>query len=133
DKFRKFATMDQDSAEAHLFVATEDWLNDGLDLPPGVAQHCIMDWYGSNLPAQQKWHVGDLRVNLSDLDMPALVVASARDRLVPSESSLAMLSHLRKGALLQPSCGHVGMMTGRRAEEKLWQKLSAWLIRAAAR
>jgi len=129
EKFIRFAAMDQDSEAARLFVVTEDWLNDGLDLPAGVAQHCIMDWYGQNLPAQHKWCVGDKVVDLSTLDMPVLVVASDRDQLVPADSSLAMLPHLRYGSVLQPPCGHVGMMSGRRAEEKLWQKLADWLIR----
>ncbi|MGB0498217.1 MAG: alpha/beta fold hydrolase, partial [Rubricella sp.] len=41
-KFRRFAALDQSSAEAKLFVALEDWLEDGVDLTPGVAETVLV-------------------------------------------------------------------------------------------
>ncbi|MCW5774155.1 MAG: alpha/beta fold hydrolase, partial [Rhodospirillaceae bacterium] len=37
-KFRRFAALDQRGGEATLFVALEDWLNDGVPLPWRVAR-----------------------------------------------------------------------------------------------
>ena len=127
-KFIKFADMEQDSDQARIFVAVEDWLNDGLDLPGGIARGCLLDWYGENKTASGAWRIGDTAIDLKALDMPALVVASARDRLVPEESSLAMVGILPQGEVLKPDCGHIGMMTGRKAEAAAWQPLARWLV-----
>lgn len=126
-KFARFSRMDQDSAQARLFVAVEDWLNDGLDMPCGVADVCIRQWYGDNRPGRGTWRVGGANVDLSRIGRPSLVVAPARDRLVPAESSLAMLEHLPHAESFQPDCGHIGMITGRRAAEQVWRPLAAWV------
>src|SRR5690606_36852594 len=75
-KFAAFAAMDPDSAEAALFVAVEDWLTDGLDLPAPLAQACIRDWYGDHLPGRGAW------VDAAAITCPALVIAPSRDRLL---------------------------------------------------
>jgi len=45
-KFTRFAELPQDSAAARLFVALEDWLNDGVPLALPVARECLGGWYG---------------------------------------------------------------------------------------
>ena len=41
EKYRSFARLDQDGARARLFVALEDWLNDGVPLGAPVARECL--------------------------------------------------------------------------------------------
>ena len=131
-KFAKFAAMDQRGAEAALFVAVEDWLNDGLDLPASLARTCISDWYGDNAPARGRWAVDGRVVRLQDIKTPALVVAPWRDRLVPAESALAMAKELPDVTILRPDCGHIGMMTGRGAEDAVWRPVADWILATAA-
>ena len=52
DKYRGFARLDPDSERARLFVALEDWLNDGVPLAAPVARECLAGWYGENTPAR---------------------------------------------------------------------------------
>lgn len=52
-KFSRFSKMDMESEEARIFVAVEDWLNDGKDLPAGIARECIMDWFIHNGPVRE--------------------------------------------------------------------------------
>ena len=40
-KFVRFAALDPTGAEARSFVALEDWINDGVPLPIGVARECL--------------------------------------------------------------------------------------------
>lgn len=127
EKFAGFANMAQDSDEARLFVAVEDWLNDGVDLPAGLAKAAINEWYGENRPASGLWTIDGRVIDLSVWTGPALIVASRRDRLVPAESSLAMKKHLPNADLMQPDCGHIGMMTGRHAQSGLWGLVASWL------
>ena len=41
DKYRSFARLDPASERATLFVALEDWLNDGIPLAAPVARECL--------------------------------------------------------------------------------------------
>jgi hypothetical protein len=34
---------------------------------------------------------------------------------------------MEHAAVLEPGCGHIGMMTGKSAEKALWKPLAAWL------
>ena len=127
DKFIAFANLDDDSPDAKLFVAVEDWLNDGVDLPDGLARCCLDDWYGKNLPSQGLWTVNNQSVDLSDINIRSLIVASKKDRLVPGASSLALAKGIKNHKIISPSCGHIGMMTGKAAKEEVWQPILSWL------
>lgn len=125
-KFANFAAMNQYSREAELFVAVEDWLNDGLDLPAPLARACITEWYGENKPGNGTWVIDGTSVDPAAVDFPALVVAPSRDRLVPADSALALARRLPRAAVLNPDIGHIGMMTGRGAEA-VWGRVAAWI------
>lgn len=125
-KFANFAAMRQNGREAELFVAVEDWLNDGLDLPAALARVCITEWYGENRPARGQWMVGGEAVTPGAITVPTLVVAPSRDRLVPADSAIALARAIPGAAVLNPDIGHIGMMTGRGAEG-VWGRVAGWM------
>ena len=83
DKYRGFARLPQDGARARLFVALEDWLNDGVPLAAEVARSCLRDWYGDNAPARGAWHIAGQSVDPSAIMKPTFVAVPGRDRIVP--------------------------------------------------
>ena len=122
-KYRGFGRIDQGSARAAMFVALEDWLNDGVPLAAPVARECLGGWYGGNTPARGAWSVAGLAVEPGRLAMPCFVAVPGRDRIVPPESARP-LAELIPGAILHaPTAGHVGMVAGARAEAALWRPL----------
>lgn len=122
DKFSKFLDMAPDSHEEKIFIAVEDWLNSGQDLPSGVARSCIMDWYNENYPGRGKW------VDLKALgSRPVLIVAAAKDILVPPESAIAAVQDIRNAIIQCPPCGHISLMAGRQAEKMVWTPIAEWL------
>lgn len=123
-KFSRFAGMDQESEEARLFVAVEDWINSGPDIPAGVAKDTIEGWFIKNEPGQGLW------VDISGLTNPSLVIASSKDRLVDFESACALGKVLPNVEMIDPKCGHIGMIAGRESVEKVWERISAFLIAA---
>ena len=125
-KFEDFAAMSDGDAEK-LFVAVEDWLNDGIDLPGEIARTCVVDWYTDNLPGQKRWLVAGTCIDPRRLKMPSLVIASASDRLVPQESSTALADILPKASVLSPAIGHIGMMSGKRALKDVWEPVLNWI------
>lgn len=127
-KFADFAHFDQEGEQARLFVALEDWLNDGVDLPGALARTCVVDWYGQNHPARGIWQIAGQTVDPSTTKNPVLVVTSVTDRLVPEESSHALARLIPGAQLLQSGCGHIGMMSSRRAQKDVWQPLFDWIV-----
>jgi len=127
EKFRRFGRLDQDSESARLFVALEDWLNDGVPLSGATARDCLRDWYRENLPMRGEWRVAGLAIDPASIHVPAFVAAPRRDRIVPPESARPLAGLLPLATLLEPDAGHIGMTTGRSARSVLWEPLRDWL------
>lgn len=128
EKYRGFARQRQDSPRARLFVAMEDWLNDGIPLAAEVARTCLGDWYGRNAPMRGTWHVAGLPVDPTAIAMPAFVAIPGRDRIVPPESARPLAEMIPGAALHEPSAGHIGMVAGSNAERALWRPLRDWVL-----
>jgi polyhydroxyalkanoate synthase subunit PhaC len=127
DKYRAFSRMPQDSERARLFVALEDWVNDGVPLAAEVARACLGEWYGENTPARGRWRIAGMAIDPSLISAPAFVAVPGRDRIVPSESALPLARLIHGAVLHQPAAGHIGMAAGARAEAALWRPLLAWV------
>ncbi len=127
EKFRQFSRVDPASDAARLFVALEDWLNDGVALSGTTARECMRMWYRDNLPAKGTWRVAGLEIDPVSIRVPAFAAVPRRDRIVPPESAGALARALPRVTLLEPNAGHVGMTCGRGAVKILWEPLRLWL------
>jgi polyhydroxyalkanoate synthase len=127
DKYRSFSRLDQDTDRARLFVALEDWLNDGVPLAEPVAREVLAGWYGENSPALGSWRVAGLTVDPTVLRTPCFVAAPGRDRIVPPESARPLATLIPGAVLHEPQAGHIGMAAGSSAERVLWRPLLEWL------
>jgi polyhydroxyalkanoate synthase len=126
-KYRDFGLQDQDSPRARMFVAMEDWLNDGIPLSAAVARETLSGWYGANAPAAGTWRVLGLPVDPARLQVPCFIAAPGRDRIVPPASARALAGLIEGSELHMPAAGHIGMVAGSTAKRVLWERLAAWL------
>lgn len=127
-KFRAFARLDPASPRAALFVALEDWLNDGVPLAAPVARETLGGWYGANTPARLAWRIAGAVVDPAELRLPAFLAIPHRDRIVPPASARALAARLPPGSVVHAAeAGHIGMAAGSGAEAALWRPLLAWL------
>jgi poly(3-hydroxyalkanoate) synthetase len=126
EKYRQFGKLAQSGPSAELFVALEDWLNDGVPLAAPVARTCLGDWHGENTPARGEWAVAGAPVLPETFGRPSFVAIPNRDRIVPPESALALAERLPGAVIHRPAAGHIGMAAGRRAETELWRPLRDW-------
>jgi poly(3-hydroxyalkanoate) synthetase len=126
-KYRDFGTQDQSSQRATMFVALEDWLNDGVPLAAPVAREVLGGWYGRNTPAMGTWRIAGLPVVPETLRMPCFVAIPGNDRLVPPESAGPLGAAIQGSTVVRPSVGHIGMVAGSRARTALWEPLADWL------
>ena len=127
DRYRAFGRMDQGSARAHMFVALEDWLNDGIPLAAPVARECLGGWYGANTPARGEWRVAGQAVLPKAWRGPCLMALPARDRVVPPASARALAQGLPHAEVLEMAAGHIGMVVGGTAPTELWTRLLGWV------
>jgi poly(3-hydroxyalkanoate) synthetase len=127
DKYRGFARLSPDSERARLFVALEDWLNDGVPLAADVARSCLGEWYGDNAPARGHWRIAGLPVDPTAITTPTFVAVPGRDRIVPPEAARPLARLIPQAVLHQPSAGHIGMAAGARAESALWRPFLDWV------
>ncbi len=125
-KFAKFAAM-EDRSEEEVFVSVEDWLNDGVALPPAVGLSCIQDWFIGNETGRGEWSIAGKAVQPQGVNIPCLVIASDHDRLVEFENAKVLYDALPDAELLNPACGHIGMIVGRRAKQEVWEPMHGWL------
>ncbi len=128
-KFRRFAALDPRSDEALVFVALEDWLNDGVPLPWRVAEECLVGWYGENRTGRGAWRIAGEAVRPESYAGPSLAVVPNDDRIVPPASALPLAMALPNCTTLRASAGHIGMMAGSRAARELWAPLAGWIRR----
>jgi polyhydroxyalkanoate synthase len=124
-KFEAFA--DLAGEEARMFVALEDWANDGPPLSAGAARELFEDFFAADLPGAGGWRVGGEAIDPTRLRLPVLDIVSTSDRIVPAATAAGAGERLELGQ------GHVGMIVGSRAREALWPTLADWLSRTAAK
>jgi len=124
-KFEAFA--DLEGEDARIFVALEDWANDGPPLAVAAARELFEDFFSRDLPGAGAWRVAGKAIDPAAPGLPVLEIVSTTDRIVPAASAMGV------GERLDLAQGHVGMIVGRRARETLWEPLAAWLSRTAAK
>jgi polyhydroxyalkanoate synthase subunit PhaC len=120
-KYAEFADMEVGSSKARRFIAVEDWANDGPPLTYGAAREAFEDFFGGNVTGRAAWRVGGDMINPAQLICPTLDIISTVDRIVPAASASGLPNRLVL------SLGHVGMIVGGRAPERLWQPLADFM------
>jgi polyhydroxyalkanoate synthase len=120
-KFVAFGASRPDDAATALFVALEDWANDGAPLTQAVGRELTLDFFGRDVPGSGEWRLAGRSIRPEALACPVLDIVSTTDRIVPAGSAAGI------GTRLTLAQGHVGMMVGGRKLESLWQPLAAFL------
>ncbi len=131
-KFLGFAGLDPGSSRTRLFVALEDWLNDGVPLTTGVARDCLIGWYGDNRPGRGVWRVAGEAVRPERLNLSTLTVVPGVDRIVPPRAAIALAERIRGAERLDPEAGHIGMVVGSGSDRLMWEPVRRWIEARAA-
>ncbi len=125
-KLREFASMEADDPATHEFLAIEHWVNDGVPMTRGAARDCLIEWIQCNAPANGKWYVGGQPVQPERISVPCFAAVPQGDTIVPSDCALPLTQRLKRCKVIQPPCGHVGMLVGRRRRAGVWEPFVQW-------
>ncbi|MCE7796988.1 alpha/beta fold hydrolase [Sphingobium sufflavum] len=121
EKYAIFADMAQDDPGHDSFLLLEDWVNEGAPLTYAAGHELIERFYAADIPGSGQWIVGGQTIDPAALPCPTLAISSTRDRIVPHDARPPATERISL------DLGHVGMVVGRSARQKLWEPLSAWL------
>ncbi|HEY0270498.1 MAG TPA: alpha/beta hydrolase [Sphingomonas sp.] len=125
DKFVAFGRKTAPAAATDLFVAVEDWANEGPPLTLAAGRDLIVGMFAGDMTGTGRWKVGGRAIDPAALACPVLDIVSTTDRIVPAASAAGpLIPHARRLTLTQ---GHVGMMIGGHARAMLWEPLAEWL------
>lgn len=125
-KFASFARMEDGDGKEKIFVAVEDWLNDGIHLPADIATTCMDEWYEQNTPFLGEWVVGGQKIRAQDIKVPTFVMAARDDKIVPMDSALGFADLRTKCDRLVCPTGHVGLIAGNKVVEQVWKPMADW-------
>lgn len=120
-KFAGFGRLPADDPKREIFIALEDWANDGPPLPAATARELFEDFFGKDRPGQGNWQVTGHLLDPARLTCPVLNLVSTTDRIVPEPSAAKV------GERLRFSQGHVGLVVGSGALDGLGHTLDTWL------
>ena len=126
-KFRTFAALDQTSEEARRFVELEDWLNEGVPVAGPVMKDVLSSWYGANDPALGSWRVSGTIIDPARITAPTLALIPGQDRIVPPLSARALADEIPGAQAQDVPFGHIGMIAGGSAPQRIYAPLIAWL------
>ncbi|MBL8629663.1 MAG: alpha/beta fold hydrolase [Rhodospirillaceae bacterium] len=129
-KFRGFAARDTETDAARRFVELEDWLNDGVDLAGPAARETFFTWYGDNAPKNAQWRIDGRVIDPRQISTRSLALIPSQDRIVPPASALALAQQIPGCDTRQVDLGHIGMIAGGSAAEKVYAPLVRWLEKA---
>ncbi len=118
-----------DPAARKAFTALETWANDTIPFPAAAYVTYIEELYQQNRLVRGEHYVRGELVDLARIDCPHLSIIADKDGVCPEASTTALGKHTQstvKDVLVVPG-GHVGAVTGPRAERELYPKLVAWL------
>ncbi|WP_413244702.1 alpha/beta fold hydrolase [Sphingomonas sp. 1P06PA] len=120
-KFERLAGIDALDPALADFVRLEDWANDGPPLTLAAGRDLVDRFMAADEPGSGRWRVGGHRIDPHVLPCPLLDIVSTTDRIVPSATAHGAGDRITLGL------GHVGMIIGGRAPERVWAPLDAWL------
>ncbi len=105
------------------------WATDNLPLPGGYMRQLIKNLLVENQLLKGELVLGRRHVRLPDITVPVLHAVAEHDHIVPRGASkplIEMVSSDDKEELVLKG-GHVSVVTGPNAIDRLWPKLENWL------
>ncbi|MCI0399341.1 MAG: alpha/beta fold hydrolase [Chloroflexi bacterium] len=111
------------------YLGLRYWLQDEMDFPGETYRKYIRDLYQENLLVQGRLEIAGRTANLAAITCPILSITATNDHIAPAPQVVALSAAVSSAdkQTLTVEGGHIGIVAGRDAREKLWPQLAAWL------
>lgn len=110
------------------WLAMHKWVNDGVPFPGAAFRQWIREFYQQNKLVKGEIRLRGHRVDLKNITCAVLNIAGKKDNICSVGQATAtehISSQDKESCILD--AGHVGLVTGADAKQKLWPKIRTWL------
>lgn len=126
-KYKRAASMGEESDEYQQFIEREYWLHDYIPLAANVARECFIDWAVHNVTGKGEWTIDGKAILPDAIHIPTYIAMPEQDRIVPPSSTKPLARTIPNNTISYIPTGHIGMVAGRNAMNNLWLPLANWL------
>jgi polyhydroxyalkanoate synthase len=128
-KYVDFYDQMDDPRTVVNFVAMERWVHDNIPVTGGVFREFVKRLYQSNELVRGKYRLDGKYVDLARIRCPLLLLTAKNDHLAAPSSTEGIRPHVgsRDVTSMSVEGGHVGLVTGSRAQATLWPAATRWL------
>jgi polyhydroxyalkanoate synthase len=111
------------------YFAMELWINDNIPVAGETFRAFVKDFYQGNRLVRGEFHMGSERIDLARITCPLLLLMAKNDHLVPPPSTEGIRPHVgsRDVESMVVDAGHVGLVVGGRAQQRIWPEATRWL------
>jgi polyhydroxyalkanoate synthase len=124
-----YDNMDNDEFTAN-FARMERWLGEGIDVAGEAYVEFLEKIYQDNELYNGEMELDGEHVDLSEVDMPVLLLMGEYDHLIPSESSKPFLDVVpsEDTTAIEYPTGHIGLSVSSASHEDVWPRAAQWFI-----
>jgi polyhydroxyalkanoate synthase len=111
------------------FVAMERWVHDNIPVAGGVFLEFVKNFYRNNELIRGEFRLNGKRADLGKIACPLLLLTATKDHLVSPQSTEGIRPHVSSRDIRSMTIdgGHVGLVTGAKAQKTLWPRATRWL------
>jgi len=128
-KYHGMLEMLEEKRFLENFLRMEKWIFDAPAIPGETYRQYIKEWYQQNLIVKNEFVCDGIKIDLSKINIPLLVIAATYDHIAPLESQKAILNLIssRDKDVYEYSKGHIGITTSRASHKEYWPQVIKWL------
>lgn len=131
DKYVGFAEHTDDKEFVNNFIRMEKWIFDSPDQAGETIRKFVKDLYQKNLLKENKFTLGDNKVDIKNITMPVLNIFAEYDNLVPPACSRTFTDYIgsKDKEIASYPTGHIGIFVSSRSQKEICPRLSDWLVK----
>jgi polyhydroxyalkanoate synthase len=127
-KYVRFYDNIEDDEFVENFARMERWLDEGIDVAGEAYKQFLTDIYQGNQLYENELHLGDRHVDVSNIDMPMLLIMGEYDHLIPCGASEPFADVVGTDDVEQIKypTGHIGLSVSSSSHEDVWPRVAEW-------
>lgn len=109
------------------YVAMEQWVGDNIPMAGQIYAEFVEQCFVKDSLLGNQIQIGGKTVDLKSIPCPTLVVAGAKDHLVPPETTTPVERVIPNAETILFPSGHIGLSVSGGSHKSLWPRVCDWL------
>jgi len=127
-KYVRFYDNIEDDEFVENFARMERWLDEGIDVAGEAYKQFLEDIYQGNKLYENELYLGDRHVDVTEIDMPTLLIMGEYDHLIPCGASEPFADVVGSDDVeqIRYPTGHIGLSVSSSSHEDVWPRVAEW-------